>query len=322
MDYPIKLSIDPTVALEANIQVKEQLKWLIGIGHITPGELLPSTNVLAAQLGLNRNTINWVYHHLQEEGIVSMHKGRGTLVLDNPQTDELRRSRMLMHELLERTIEEVRLKSINAEAFFTASLAYGLMQISEQTTAKRLLFVECKEHDHPFYSNEIRRVTGAEVKTIFLEDIESSDTILTDALEFSAMVVTTLNHHDQVKRLLTGKEVKLCVIGAQVETSTFLEIARLVEGSPVTFVCLGKAGGQWMAKRVHEAGLHSIKPYAVGIHDHAQLLACLENSERTYASAAVYSKVRELAPDKVRRFPMLLEKSSETLLIDFSQPTK
>lgn len=150
MDYPIKLTIDPTVALEANIQVKEQLKWLIGIGHISPGELLPSTNVLAAQLGLNRNTINWVYHHLQEEGIVSMHKGRGTLVLDNPQTDELRRSRMLMHELLERTIEEVRLKSINAEAFFTASLAYGLMQISEQTTARKLLFVECKEHDHPF----------------------------------------------------------------------------------------------------------------------------------------------------------------------------
>ncbi|SFL15583.1 GntR family transcriptional regulator [Paenibacillus sp. 1_12] len=322
MDFPIQLTIDPTMALDANIQVKEQLKWLIGIGHISPGELLPSTNDLAAQLGLNRNTINLVYHHLQEEGIVSMHKGRGTLVLNSPQTDELRLSRSIMHDLLERTIDEIKLKSINVEAFFTASLAYGLMHGSEKTAPRRLLFVECKEHDHPFYSSEIQRVTGAEVKTIFLEDIESSPITLTNELEFSSMIVTTLNHHDQVRQMLAEKDVKLCVIGALVETSTFLDIAKLTEGCPVTFVCLGKAGGQWMAKRVHEAGIHSIKPYAVGIRDHAQLLACLEKSERVYASTAVYSKVKELEPDKVSRFPMQLEKSSEALLRDFSQNLK
>lgn len=316
VDYPFKLTIDPNIALDVNIQVKEQLKWLIGIGHLSSGVLLPSTSELASQLGLNRNTINLVYNHLKEEGIVSMHKGRGTHVLDNAQTEKLRQHRTLMYELLRHTVTDVQSKSIDAAEFFTASLAYGLLHFSEKHTRRRILFIECKGHDYPFYMSEISRVTGAEVQTVFLEDIASSSTALADALHYSSLVVTTLNHDDQVRMILSGRDARLLVIGATVETPALLEIASLESGSPVSFVCLGKSGGQWMAKRVQEAGINSIQFHAVGTDDHSQLLEYVKLSDRIYASAAVFNQIKEIAPDKARRFPMLLERSSEALLKD------
>ena len=57
---------------------------------------------------------------------------------------------------------------------------------------------------------------------------------------------------------------KVTVIGASVETSVLLDIARLAPGSGISFVCLGKAGAQWMASRMREAGIEGFMPAWLG----------------------------------------------------------
>ncbi|MNL62104.1 hypothetical protein D3C87_1860950 [compost metagenome] len=101
-----------------------------------------------------------------------------------------------------------------------------------------------------------------------------------------------------------------------------LEIAQQKPGTQVSFVCLGKEGGQWMASRVSEAGINNIKAYPLGIESEPKLHEMVDRSDTVYASSAVFTQVSELAPDKTRLFPMILEKSSENLLQELRQPGK
>ncbi|ANY71987.1 GntR family transcriptional regulator [Paenibacillus ihbetae] len=312
------LRIDPHVTFTVSTQVKEQLKWLIGIGMMKPGDMLPSAGALADLLGVNRNTVNLVYNQLKDEGLVSMHKGRGTTVLDNAQVEELRTSRTLMHTLAERTIEEARALNLPVAEFFAASLAYTMLREPVLSDGLRILLVECREHDHPFYRKAIEDITKASVKTVFLEDLRSSEAAISEALEYSSVMVTTLNHDAEVKQLFAKYDKKTFVIGASAEASLLLEIALLAPGSDISFVCLGKAGAQWMARRVQEAGIDGIIARTASLDNREDLLRQLNTSERIYASDAAYDEVEALSPGKVKRFPMKLERSSERLLMDLA----
>ncbi|MEF7437105.1 GntR family transcriptional regulator [Paenibacillus lautus] len=316
MTHKLMLRADPHAPMNVSMQVKEQLKWLIGIGQIEPFDMLPPAGALADSLGLNRNTVNLVYNQLKDEGIVSMHKGKGTQVLNNPQVEELRNRRKLMHELAERTTKELGSLYIPASEFFAASLAYTLLQEPVPNAERRILFIECKGHDYPFYQKAIEEITGAEVKTVFLEDLLAGEQALLEALDYSSLIVTTLNHDPEVKALCSKYDKKAFVIGANVETSALLDIARLTPGSRLSFVCLGKAGAQWMASRVQEAGINGVRASLAALDQREDLLQRIEQSDQVYASDAVYEEVRALAPGKVKLFPMALEKSSENMLRD------
>ncbi|BCG60019.1 hypothetical protein [Paenibacillus sp. URB8-2] len=183
----------------------------------------------------------------------------------------------------------------------------------------RIVFIECKEHDHLFYRKEIERITNAEVTTVFFEDLASTESATTDALEHSNAIVTTLNHADEVKKLLSPYKKIIHVIGATIEMPLVLEISKLKSGSKVSFVCLGKAGGQWMARNIHDAGITQIESQAIGIDHRDQLLKIIKYSDKVYASAAVFTELKSLAPDKVEMYPMVLEKSSENILTEISE---
>lgn len=319
LNKELLLKVDSRLSFSVNTQIKEQLKWLIGIGQILPGDMLPSANQLADQLGINRNTVNLVYNQLRDEGFVSMQKGRGTQVMDNKKIEELQIYREPMHQLITKTIAETAEKGIPLEQFFTAGMAYILLHHTNEPDRLRIVFVECKEHDHHFYRNEIERITNAEVKSVFLEDLLSVESVKAEALEYSNVIITTLNHSDEVKKLFSRDEKKVIVIGATIDMSLLLEVSKLQPGSEVSFVCLGKAGGQWMAQSLQDAGITQIQAHSMGIGNREQLMETIGQSDKVYASAAVYQELKALAPEKVAFYPMVLEKSSENLLKEFSK---
>jgi DNA-binding transcriptional regulator YhcF (GntR family) len=308
------LKVDPDLSFSINTQIKEQLKWLIGTGHIQPGDMLPSASQLADLLGLNRNTINWVYNQLRDEGLVTMQKGRGTQVTNGVEIEQLRRERLPMERVLTKLIEEATAEGIHLNAFFIASLAYILLRYKQPSEHKRILFIECKGHDHLFYRGEIERVTGGDVKTVFLEDLLPEGNEMSEAIHHSNVLVTTLNHAEEVRKLCSRYDKKVLVIGATVDTAFLLEIARLKPDTIVSFVCLGKPGGEWMANRVRDAGITQIRPDVLGLDERERLSNALEGSDKIYASSAVFPKLKALVSDKVVLYPMMLEKSSENLL--------
>jgi len=320
MNNDIRLQADPEFSYSINVQIKEQLKWLIGIGAIRPGELLPPAGQLADALQVNRNTVNLVYAQLREEGLVSGKKGRGTQVLAGPAVETLIRKRQAMRELLSRTMQEAEESGISPDELALAGLAFARLfgKPAAADGKRKLLFVECRGHDHPFYREQVEKEAQAEVSVLFLEEIAGRANVLAEAAGRADAVVTTLNHADEVRGLLEGVNVPLLTIGAAASPPVLLEIARMEAGSRIAFVCLGRQGGQWMADRVAEAGLTHIASDVAGTDNREALRKIVRQADRVYASSAAYDELRSLAPDKAALYPLVLERSSEKLLRDLS----
>lgn len=61
-------------------QVFDSIKDMIRSGALEQGELLPSENKLAQQLGVSRVTVRWALKQLAEAGIIQTRRGKGSIV--------------------------------------------------------------------------------------------------------------------------------------------------------------------------------------------------------------------------------------------------
>ena len=64
-------------------QLKKQILEFISIQVLAPNDQLPSVRSLAAQLGVNPNTVSKAYSTLEAQGYIYTVKGKGCFVSDN-----------------------------------------------------------------------------------------------------------------------------------------------------------------------------------------------------------------------------------------------
>jgi GntR family transcriptional regulator len=68
-------------------QVADGIKQLIASGDLAEGEALPPVRQLAADLGVNLNTIATAYRELQKEGLIAVKHGSGSVVASRKSTE-------------------------------------------------------------------------------------------------------------------------------------------------------------------------------------------------------------------------------------------
>jgi GntR family transcriptional regulator len=78
----MELRIDPSSAVPVYAQVVEQVRTLIALRALRPGDKLPSVRDLAAQVRINRNTASKAYQLLEAAGVLETRAGQGTFVAD------------------------------------------------------------------------------------------------------------------------------------------------------------------------------------------------------------------------------------------------
>jgi len=74
------LAIDTRDPRSIYQQVADGIKELIARGELKAGTLLPPVRQLAADLGVNLNTIATAYRELQKEGLITVKHGSGSVV--------------------------------------------------------------------------------------------------------------------------------------------------------------------------------------------------------------------------------------------------
>ena len=62
-------------------QLVDEIKTLIARGELAEGTLLPPVRQVAADLGVNLNTVAFAYRRLQEEGLIRVRHGSGAVVV-------------------------------------------------------------------------------------------------------------------------------------------------------------------------------------------------------------------------------------------------
>src|SRR6266508_3145573 len=88
--------IKPADAAPIWRQIEEGMRRLITVGALTPGAPVPSVRDLARDLRVNPATVSRAYQRLPEAGVLSVKRGDGTYVADEPA--KLKKSER--HELL------------------------------------------------------------------------------------------------------------------------------------------------------------------------------------------------------------------------------
>ena len=72
--------IDPRSSVALYEQLEQNIISLISAGALAPDDQLPSVRSLARELGINPNTVQKAYGHLEERGILYQAVGRGSFV--------------------------------------------------------------------------------------------------------------------------------------------------------------------------------------------------------------------------------------------------
>ena len=88
------ISIDPGLRQPIYVQIVDEVRRGRVLGLLLPGDALPSVRQLAADLGVNPNTVKHAYRELERGGLVEVRRGQGTFVTDLAM-DGAERERML-----------------------------------------------------------------------------------------------------------------------------------------------------------------------------------------------------------------------------------
>jgi DNA-binding LacI/PurR family transcriptional regulator len=80
-DATSTFQLDPRSGLGIAAQIRARIALQIADGELADGDRLPSVRSLAAQLGVNANTIRVAYAKLEADGLVETRHGVGTVVL-------------------------------------------------------------------------------------------------------------------------------------------------------------------------------------------------------------------------------------------------
>ena len=106
--------VDPHSGVPVYRQLMDQIKFHIASGILEPGDELPSTRGLSAELGVNPMTISKAYSFLEREDVIERRPGR-PLVVKAMGATELQDQRMeQVRQSLAATVTAVRQLDVDA----------------------------------------------------------------------------------------------------------------------------------------------------------------------------------------------------------------
>ena len=104
---PFQVTLQP--GAPAYEQVAFAARKAIVSGRLRPGEPFPSVRTLSKAMKIHANTAQRVIAQLQQEGLLEVRPGIGTVVAQPPSTSRSERTRLLRADVEQLTVEAIRL---------------------------------------------------------------------------------------------------------------------------------------------------------------------------------------------------------------------
>ena len=87
-------------------QIVDEVERCVAVGVFKAAEPLPAVRTLAAELGVNPNTVQHAYRTLELEGTVTVRRGLGTFVAASKPRDSRVRQQAVARQIAEKVLRE------------------------------------------------------------------------------------------------------------------------------------------------------------------------------------------------------------------------
>ena len=81
----IEFRLDVRTGVTTYLQLVHQVRHAVRLGHLRPGDQLPTVREVVAKLAINPNTVLKAYRDLEREGLVISRPGTGTFIRNDVQ---------------------------------------------------------------------------------------------------------------------------------------------------------------------------------------------------------------------------------------------
>lgn len=310
----LPIIVDVQAPLLITVQIAEQIKLLIAMGHLKPGDALPTVIQLAEHLQINHNTIASVYTNLIEAGYLVAKRGRGTFVAENGVVQQAQ-SRLHFYQLLEQAFGAATATGLSPSEFGAVAYARA-MSLSQRTVAPvQLVFVECLLQDAGSYFYPIQAEIDRPLLFLQLEDLQSDQPEALSKLRTADLVMTAARHVREVFQI-TAPEQEVVGVVAQPDLHLLAQIAALPRDTQVLLICRELVGGETMKQMLEQYSVSHLSLQAAGIEQIQQNRQLLDKADVVCASRLVYDYVREISfqPEKVMKFSFGIDQASTSIL--------
>lgn len=79
----IEFRLDGHTGVNTYLQLVHQVRQALRLGHLRPGDQLPTVREVVAKLAINPNTVLKAYRELEREGLVASRPGTGTFIRES-----------------------------------------------------------------------------------------------------------------------------------------------------------------------------------------------------------------------------------------------
>ena len=305
--------VDTQAPITINAQIAEQIKLLIAIGDLQPGDTLPTVTQLAKHLEVNHNTIAAVYNYLIESGYLVAQRGKGTFVAESPVVQNIIIYKEF-YSLLGQAFNAALVTGLTPSEFGAAAYAQAALLHYHITAPLKLVFIEYLQH-----SKGVHEAIQSEIKLPLLslcsEDLKTKQSKAFKELLTADLVITTAQHQWEVTRL-TSPDQEVIAVNLKPDLQLLAHISSLPRNALMLLICEEEATCEEMKQMLQQAGISHINFKTLSLNSLQQSPQLLEQADAVCASRIVEDYVRQNSsqPSEVMIFNFSLDETNMSVL--------
>ena len=227
----MKFYVDPASRIPVHSQLFDQIKLAVAVGHLRPGDTLPSVRDLERDLGVGKNSIWRVYKSLEKMGLVVLRQGKGAQVSSAASSEKHQGKLAECEEIAHATFQRLQRLHIHPSSFLSYFQQY-LIRLSNEES--QLVFAECNRTETEIFSKQITDLWSVEVRGVTFDELRIQS--VRKSMTKNAKVITNAYHLDELRALLKGTGAQVLGLKFRWDRRLIKRIESLHDGSIVLFV--------------------------------------------------------------------------------------
>lgn len=301
----LKWQIDKNNKIPLYLQLKDLVKYYISTGAVKHGQQLPGVNALAKELGINFETVRKAYKEIEKEGLVSMRRGRGTLVAlhgvsvqkvgpeISPGSEPVNAMKSVIKKLLHAGMSLGEIKKVIDKAF---------ERISKGRSIQTIVFTECNLHQVKEISKLLKNYLNLNVKPVLLKNLKAEVQKVIEGEEELAGVITTGFHIHEVRNVLSYMPVNIHVLITQMSPEAKQKLDSFGKGTSFGFICRDQESASFFEDLLRTELGEGVKLSCCFLEEESKIKDIIKSSDVLLVSPPVFERIKKMTDIKLPVF--------------------